>query len=104
MTSFDNHFLSKTVSSSASRVKLMGAGDGASLAPRQVVWISLSEEIRKTTNLTASRTKSKSHFFNFTVAKLLLEIPRKKRERHKEKKKKEYQGRENNLILSLAAC
>lgn len=106
MTSFDNHVPSETMSLSASRVKLVGAGGGASLAPRQAVWILLSEEIRKTTNLTAFRTKSKAHFFNFTFLKLLLKIPRKKRQRQKEKEKgKKSKGQKRKqLIVSPAAC
>jgi len=83
MTSFDKHVPSETVSLSASRVKLLGAGDGASLLSRQVVWLLLLEEVRKTTNLTAFRAKSKAHFFNFSFPKLLLKIPRNKGQRQK---------------------
>lgn len=90
LTSFRNHVPSETMSLSASRVKLVGVGDGASLASRQVVWISLSEEIRKTTNLTAFRTMSTAHFFNFNFPKLLLKIPRKKGQRKKTKEKRRF--------------
>lgn len=105
MTSFDNHVPSETMSLSASRVKLVGAGDGVSLAPRQEVWISLSEEIRKTTNLTAFRTKYKAHFFNFTFPKLLLKIPRKKRQRQKEKeKRRNSKGEKGEQPDSVHSC
>lgn len=107
LTSFRNHVPSETMSLSASRVKLVGVGDGASLASRQVVWISLSEEIRKTTNLTAFRTMSTAHFFNFNFPKLLLKIPRKKRTKEKDKRKKKIcKGREEKTtwLLSPAAC
>lgn len=57
MISFDNHGPSETMSLSASRMKVVGPGDRAFLALRQVVWISLLEEIRMTTNLTAFRKK-----------------------------------------------
>lgn len=86
MTSFDSCIPSETTSLSASRVKLVGAGAGSSLAPMQLVWISLSQEIRKTTNLTAFRTESKAHFLNFSLPKMLLKIPRKKRQGKRRKK------------------
>lgn len=58
--------------------------------PWQVVWISLSEEIRKTTNFIAFRTTSMAHFFNFDFPKLLLKIPRKKGQKQKKKEKRRY--------------
>lgn len=90
LLSFASHVPSETMSLSVSRMKLVGAGDRASLAPKQVVWISLSEEIRKTTNLIAFRTMSKVHFFNFDFPKWLLKIPRKKGQRQKKKGKRRY--------------
>lgn len=104
LTSFGNRVPSETMSLSASRVKLVGAGDRSSLAPRQVVWISLSEEIRKTTNLIAFRTMSKAHFFNFDFPKLLLKIPRKKGQSQKKKEKGKYIKGEKRKHDSVPSC
>lgn len=90
LTSFSNHVPLETMSLSASRVKLVEAGDRALLASWQVVWISLSEEIGKTTNFITFRTMSTVHYFNFDFPKLLLKIPRKKGQRQKKREKRGY--------------
>lgn len=65
-----------------------------------MVWISLSEEIRKTTNFIAFRTMSTAHFFNFDFPKLLLKIARKKGQTQKKKEKK----KEENYMPVVFHC